>query len=412
MVDKLLLVFQFFTNCVQPQTIMLNEGAKVEAGTPELEQNMPITEQLQFGELLSEELLQLLTHLKDLIECKQKTQEIEQYEQKIKHIVDLIFEFLVKILTEEGLWNESEENVKATAQKILEFSLLTHLQFDSHWAKPSFHNEIHILAVTYAFLKVFFALLKSEDIFQIRNTLNTWNQKSETSESSTSPITLAEFTIAMIIALAIHDLGNILQAIQEQEGKNPKAIFHEVYNAEGAEERSKAIASVLITEFYQAVDEAKIQQIKRLVQHLIEQTKFQPNPNLTEKGAWWLLVQIIDQIGGNMVLLSTNPNYYVSAVAGLIIEILTVRAANEINLTNFLNFIAPRLKILVPDEEEANEILALLSNQQFNLLANHLNQANKNNFAHIVEILKKAFPDHQVSVCTNETNQTFLTISQ
>ena len=390
---------------------MLNEGAKVEAGTPELEQNMPITEQLQFGELLSEELLQLLTHLKDLIECKQKTQEIEQYEQKIKHIVDLIFEFLVKILTEEGLWNESEENVKATAQKILEFSLLTHLQFDSNWAKPSFHNEIHILAVICAFLEIL-PTLRHDDIFAIENTLNTWNHESEISESSTSPITLAEFTIAMIIALAIHDLGNILQAIQEQEGKNPKAIFHEVYNAEGAEERSKAIASVLITEFYQAVDEAKIQQIKRLVQHLIEQTKFQPNPNLTEKGAWWLLVQIIDQIGGNMVLLSTNPNYYVSALAGLIIEILTVRAADKINLTNFLNFIAPRLEILVPNKEKANEILALLSNQQFNLLANHLNQANEKNFADIVEILKKAFPDRQVSVYTDETNQVFLTISQ
>jgi len=362
----------------------------------------------------SKELLkQVLKCLNKLITFKEnQLQKSELYKQEIENIVNLIFEFLVKILTEEGLWNESEENVKATAQKILEFSLSTHLQFDSDWAKPSFHNEIHILAVIYAFLKVFFALLKSEDIFQIRNTLNTWNQKSETSGSSTSPITLGKFALAMIIALAIHDLGNILQAIQEQEGKNPKAIFHEVYHAEGAEERSKAIASVLITKFYQVVDEAKIQQIIGLVQHLIEQTKFQPNPNLTEKGAWWLLVQIIDQIGGNVVLLSTNPNYYVSAVAGLIIEILTVRAANEINLTNFLNFIAPRLEILVPNKEKANEILALLSNQQFNLLANHLNQANKNNFAHIVEILKKAFPDHQVSVCTNETNQTFLTISQ
>jgi len=391
---------------------MLNEGTKVEAGTPELGQNMPITEQLQFGELLSRELLQLLTHLKDLIECKQTKPEIKQYEQKIKHIVNLIFEFLVKILTEEGLWNESEENVKATAQKILEFSLSTHLQFDSHWAKPSYHNEIHILTVIYAFLKVFFALLlKNKDIFQIRNTLNTWNHESEISESSTSPITLGEFALAMIMALATHDLGNILQEIQEQEGENPKVIFHEVYNAEGAEERSQAIASVLITKFNQAVDEAKIQQIKRLVQHLIEQTKFQPNPNLTEKGAWWLLVQIIDQIGGNVVLLSTNPNYYVSTVAGLIIEILTVRAANGINLTNFLNFIAPRLKILVPDEEEAKKILALLSDKKFNLLTDpYLNQATEENFDYIVEILKKAFPDHQV--ITDETNQAFLTISQ
>ena len=83
MVDKLLLVFQFFTNCVQPQTIMLNEGTKVEAGTPELEQNMPITEQLQFGELLSEELLQLLTHLKDLIECKQKNKKLNNMNKKL-----------------------------------------------------------------------------------------------------------------------------------------------------------------------------------------------------------------------------------------------------------------------------------------------------------------------------------------
>ena len=400
---------------------MSNEGIRVEAGTPESKQNMLITEQLQFGELLSEELLQLLTHLKDLIECKQKTQEIEQYEQKIKHIVDLIFEFLVKILTEEGLWNESEENVKATAQKILEFSLSTHLQFDSHWAKPSFHNEIHILAVIYAFLKVFFALLKSEDIFQIRNTLNTWNQKSETSGSSTSPITLGKFALAMIIALAIHDLGNILQKIQEQEGENPKPIFHKVYNAEDAEERSKAIASVLITKFYQVVDEAKIQQIIGLVQHLIEQTKFQPIPSIESKQTpWWFLIQIIDQIGGNMVLLSTElleepactkPNYYVSAVAGLIIEIFQAGGDKPINLDDFLNFIVSRLKILVPDEEEAKKILALLSDKKFNLLTDpYLNQATEENFDYIVEILKKAFPDHQV--ITDKTNQVSLTISQ
>jgi hypothetical protein len=363
-------------------------------------------------QLTSKELLeQVLKCLNTLITFKEnQLQKSEHYKQEIENTVNLIFEFLVKILTEEGLWNESEENVKATAQKILEFSLLTHLQFDSNWAKPSFHNEIHILAVICAFLEIL-PTLRHDDIFAIENTLNTWNHESEISESSTSPITSGEFALAMIMALATHDLGNILQEIQEQEGENPKAIFHEVYNAEGAEERSQAIASVLITKFNQAVDEAKIKQIIGLVQHLIEQTKFQPNPNLTEKGAWWLLVQIIDQIGGNVVLLSTNPNYYVSTVAGLIIEILTVRAANGINLTNFLNFIAPRLKILVPNKEKANEILALLSDKKFNLLTDpYLNQATEENFDYIVEILKKAFPDHQV--ITDETNQVFLTISQ
>jgi len=364
-------------------------------------------------QLTSKELLeQVLKCLNTLITFKEnQLQKSEHYKQEIENTVNLIFEFLVKILTEEGLWNESEENVKATAQKILEFSLSTHLQFDSDWAKPSFHNEIHILAVIYAFLKVFFALLKSEDIFQIRNTLNTWNQKSETSGSSTSPITLGKFALAMIIALAIHDLGNILQKIQEQEGENPKPIFHKVYNAEDAEERSKAIASVLITKFYQVVDEAKIQQIIGLVQHLIEQTKFQPNPNLTEKGTWWLLVQIIDQIGGNVVLLSTNPNYYVSAVAGLIIEIFQAGRDTPINLNDFLNFIVSRLEILVPDEKEAEKVLALLSGNGFSSLNEpKLYQANEKNFVHIVEILKEAFPDRRV--ITDETNQVSLRISQ
>jgi hypothetical protein len=396
---------------------MSNEGTRVEVGTSESEQNMLITEQLQLRELLSEKLLQLLTHLKDLIECKQTKQEINQYEQKIKHIVDQIFNFLVQIFKERGYWDESEaatmERCISAAKEIVVFSLLAHLTFESSWNKPSFHNEIHILAVICAFLKVFFALLlKNEDIFEIRNTLNTWNHKSETSGSSTSPITLREFALAMIMALATHDLGNILQAIQEQEGENPKPIFHEVYCAEGAEERSQAIASVLITKFNQAIDEAKIQQIKRLVQHLIEQTKFQPNPNLTEKETWWLLVQIIDQIGGNVVLLSTNPNYYVSAVTGLIIEMFQAGKDTPINLDNFLDFIAPRLKILVPNEEEAKKILDLLSDQKFNLTSPHLNQANKKNFAYIVKIMQEVFPGRQVSVYTNETNQAFLRISQ
>ena len=369
-------------------------------------------------QLTSKELLkQVLECLNTLITFKEnQLQKSEHYKQEIENTVNLIFEFLVKILTEEGLWNESEENVKATAQKILEFSLSTHLQFDSHWAKPSYHNEIHILTVIYAFLKVFFALLlKNKDIFQIRNTLNTWNHESEISESSTSPITSGEFALAMIMALATHDLGNILQEIQEQEGENPKAIFHEVYNAEGAEERSQAIASVLITKFNQAVDEAKIKQIIGLVQHLIEQTKFQPNPNPTEKETWWLLVQIIDQIGGNMVLLSTNPNYYVSALAGLIIEILTVRAADKINLTNFLNFVAFRLNVFTTQgiitQKFAEKVLALLSGNGFSSLNEpKLYQANEKNFVHIVEILKEAFPDRRV--ITDETNQVSLRISQ
>jgi len=358
----------------------------------------------------SKELLkQVLECLKTLITFKEnQPQKSEQYKQEIENIVNLIFEFFVKILTEKGLWNESEENVKETARRILEFSLLTHLQFDSDWAKPSYHNEIHILAVICAFLEIL-PTLRHDDIFAIENTLNAWNQNSETSGSSTSPITLGEFALAMIMALTTHDLGNILETVQE-EGENPKAIFHKVYHAEGAEERSKAIASVLITKFYQAVDEAKIQQIIGLVQHLIEQTIFQPIPSIESKQTpWWLLIQIIDQIGGNVVLLSTNPNYYVSAVAGLIIEILKVRTTDRINLTNFLNFVAFRLNVLITEviitQEFAEKVLALLSGNGFSSLNEpNLNQANKENFAYIVEILEKVFPGCQVRFYTNETN--------
>lgn len=366
----------------------------------------------------SKELLkQVLECLKTLITFKEnQPQKSEQYKQEIENIVNLIFEFFVKILTEKGLWNESEENVKETARRILEFSLLTHLQFDSDWAKPSYHNEIHILAVICAFLEIL-PTLRHDDIFAIENTLNAWNQNSETSGSSTSPITLGEFALAMIMALATHDLGNILETVQE-EGENPKAIFHKVYHAEGAEERSKAIASVLITKFYQAVDEAKIQQIIGLVQHLIEQTIFQPIPSIESKQTpWWLLIQIIDQIGGNVVLLSTKPNYYVSTVAGLIIEILKVRTTDGINLTNFLNFVAFRLNVFITQviitQEFAEKVLALLSGNGFSSLNEpSLNQANKENFAYIVEILEKVFPGCQVRFYTNETNQVSLRISQ
>jgi hypothetical protein len=366
----------------------------------------------------SKELLkQVLECLKTLITFKEnQPQKSEQYKQEIENIVNLIFEFFVKILTEKGLWNESEENVKETARRILEFSLLTHLQFDSDWAKPSYHNEIHILAVICAFLEIL-PTLRHDDIFAIENTLNTWNQNSETSGSSTSPITLGEFALAMVMALATHDLGNILETVQE-EGENPKAIFHKVYHAEGAEERSKAIASVLITKFYQAVDEAKIQQIIGLVQHLIEQTIFQPTPSIESKQTpWWLLIQIIDQIGGNVVLLSTNPNYYVSTVAGLIIEILKVRTTDGINLTNFLNFVAFRLNVFITQviitQEFAEKVLALLSGNGFSSLNEpSLNQANKKNLAYIVKILEEVFPGCQVRVYTNETNQVSLRISQ
>jgi len=378
-------------------------------------------------QLISKELLkQVLECLNTLITFKEnRLQKSEQYKQEIENIVNQIFNFLVQIFKERGYWDESEaatmEKCISAAKEIVVFSLLTHLKFESRWNKPSFHNEIHILAVICAFLEIL-PTLRHDDIFAIENTLNTWNQNRK------SEITLAEFTIAMVIALATHDLGNILEIVQEEE-RNLKPSFHcnSLYKAANAEERSKQIASVLIShKFNQAVgveersqvgvsvsiSEVDITKITELVTHLIEQTIFQPTPSIESKQTpWWLLIQIIDQIGGNVVLLSTKPNYYVSAVAGLIIEIFQAGRDTPINLNDFLNFIVSRLEILVPDEEEAKKILALLSDQQFNLLTDpHLNRATEGNFDYIVKILKGVFSDHQV--ITDETNQVFLTISQ
>jgi len=387
-------------------------------------------------QLTSKELLkQVLKCLNTLITFKEnQLQKSELYKQEIENIVNQIFNFLVQIFKERGYWDESEaaamERCIPAAKEIVVFSLLAHLTFESSWNNPSYHNEIHILAVICAFLEIL-PTLGHDDIFAIENTLNTWNQNRK------SKITLAEFTIAMIIALAAHDLGNILETVQEEE-RNLKPSFHcnSFYKAADAEERSKQIASVLIShKFNQAVgaeersqvgvsvsiSEADITKIIELVQHLIEQTKFQPTPSTESKQTpWWLLIQIIDQIGGNVVLLSTEllekpactkPNYYVSTVAGLIIEMFQAGRDTPINLDDFLNFIVSRLKILVPDEEEAKKILALLSGQQFNLLTDpYLNRATEGNFAYIVEILKKVFPGRQV--ITNETNQVSLTISQ
>ena len=99
------------------------------------------------------------------------------------------------------------------------------------------------------------------------------------------------------------------------------------------------------------------------------------------------------------------------AVAGLFIEIFQAGRDTPINLNDFLNFIVSRLEILVPDEKEAEKVLALLSGNGFSSLNEpKLYQANEKNFVHIVEILKEAFPDRRV--ITDETNQVSLRISQ
>jgi len=352
----------------------------------------------------------VLNSLRELVylkqEIRQETEERgkEEYKEKIERIIDLIFNYLTQILSNLDGWEKSKLE---KAKEIVRFSLFAHLDFESTWDNPSFHNEIHILAVICAFLEIL-TPLKGNDIFEIEDTLNQWNEKNKTK------ITLVEFAIAMVVALATHDLGNILVEIKEEEEGNLRPTFHQFYKAANAEERSQAIASTLITHFNPTRDNNRIV----LVTHLIEQTKFQPQPGVEKKDEpWWLLVQIIDQIGGNVVLLSTNPNYYVSAVAGLIIEI--AKANNntiQINLTNFLNFVASRLQTFVAnniiDSDSANQVLVLLSGGQFNSLQDPgINQVNQTNFQEIVAILTQVFPETSISLVIDQENgQTNLVI--
>ena len=335
--------------------------------------NNPIETEKNLERLLTE----ILDTLSELIELKQLGQQPnERYKGNIEYIINLILNFLTKFTSS----NEDIKDLLETTKQVLEFSVLTHLEFDSLWAKPSFHNEIHVLAVICAFLKALFALPNNQDIFQIQNNLIERNRTCESSESYPDPIALNEFALAVVMALATHDLGNILQEIKQPEERKPKPIFHRTYNAKNAETRSQQIASTLIKKFSsKTADQAKIQQIIKLVQYLIKQTEFEQNPDLTKERLWWLLIQIIDQIGGNVILLKhSNTNYYVIAVAGLIGEICVQDSSIPINLESFLKFVPNRLQVLTQniiqtDPDFPQKVLILLLSTDPSCSPNDLN---------------------------------------
>ena len=212
------------------------------------------------------------------------------------------------------------------------------------WKKnPSFHNIHHAIAVMYSAQKLIQAALKGNDPLEIKNDLERWNRKSH------YQIEPKELTQVAILAFALHDTGNILKTIIIGPESKPTPQFLEKYTAEGAEERSQEIAEKLTGAYSQKMPEENFSRFLPLIQHLINETKF----NLEEKAPFGVFTRVIDQVGSN--LFNTNTK----RTSGLLQEIYKENPKTKFTPHHFFNFTRKRFEQLIPSKDKRNSILKI-----------------------------------------------------
>jgi hypothetical protein len=208
---------------------------------------------------------------------------------------------------------------------------------------PCFHSQHHINAVMKASKAVGEALLNNSDPFQIKNNLKKWNTLHNDS------VSIHDFVDILPVAFAGHDLGNLVHSDKVQ--KNSDTVVLDFSNRFQLEVGESEKNSASITA--QLLDSPFLE----LIQHLILQTIFHPTLDSSEE-PFWLLIQTIDQIGGHFF--SDLEQHQASA--GYLNELYVAKEDSErtpLGLKSYLNFLPNRFKLMVPDDHNREEILAI-----------------------------------------------------
>lgn len=206
------------------------------------------------------------------------------------------------------------------SERLKDFCLLKHQTFDRDiWQKESFHNAEHVKLDIKSALNLIDTAIQDpkDDIFNLKDQLTDWNKKMGYSEEE--QLSLSDLKRIVELAFAFHDLGNIGYLV------GGKFKFFDIYRAgeykgsEGAEERSRDIASHFMEKY--GVD--KHYQV--LVDHLIGQTKM--NWEGDEPPLFGRFVRSCDQLTTN---LQSDSAVRFKAIMGLAVEIL-----EEVSSTGF-----------------------------------------------------------------------------
>lgn len=240
--------------------------------------------------------------------------------------------------------SEFVEAIKHPEKEVVRKALDLHEKFSTEvWGqdRESFHNKEHIEAAIEAANAIVENAKNGFDPLNIMGDLAKWNE-----QNPDANINVDELNEVMTIAFACHDLGNILNSLEENNG-NLEPNFLNQYKASGAEERSK-VMSELIIQNTNGLSEDKRDRFVHFVNHIIEQTKFKPGKvdDKFKEPPFAAAVMIIDQIGND--LYSTNEQ----RVRGLIEETAAEDPSRKINLDFFNNFVIDRLRQIYPDKSE------------------------------------------------------------
>lgn len=260
------------------------------------------------------------------------------------------------------------EPLPVNNEGLVKFALDAHRQFDDNiWRNnslaqvkigesqipsPSYHNHHHIDAMKKATKSLITACRQGIDPLGLMAQLAEWNSRYPLQE----PLTLEDLEIALEIASAGHDLGNITKSasVRGQNGL-PFLDFSDKYELEGlsiVETRSADIIEKLIDHFFTTADEkAKMERLKPLVRHLIMQTVFDSQVSESSQ-PFWLFMQYADQIGTYFFPGQPRPQ----SIAGLLNEMRVRSDPPPPNLAGFLNFPEERAKALVPDANMKSKI--------------------------------------------------------
>lgn len=225
------------------------------------------------------------------------------------------------------------------SESLIEMAHQMHNDFENGRRGKSFHNIDHIKAVEQA-VDAVLQKIDTDDPFGLNTALSSWNA----TRPPNLQVTQVEMGMAIKIATATHDLGNIIDSVGfTDNGFAPR--FNKNYKSQGAEERSKQIVRTLMTgsEF----SKKTLDRVVPLVEYLIGETTYDYNQTTV---GFATFMRVVDQIGNALY----NPTDYAN---NLLHEMLAENPKAEFTPYDHFNFPNTRFEYLVPNKEKRNRIL-------------------------------------------------------
>jgi hypothetical protein len=268
----------------------------------------------------------------------------------------------IKLEQDEGC----DTDLRGVVSLLFRLSRNLHNGFDkAHGRNPedAFHNTHHVVAVSNAADALWKAAFPAEtklvsnrrgidyqheQIDNNRDPLDLSRQLREWNENHGTQITPEQFFHAIKIAIALHDIGNIADSLQENNNGYISIVFHPdgAYKAQGAEKRSKDIAEKLLTSLKVAPE------IIELVKHLILETTYNYS-DPQSPAIFGVFMRVVDQIGN--AYFNENPYH----VIGLLNEMVAENSEAVFDPDYFFNFPVQRFPQLVTDENVRAVIIAI-----------------------------------------------------